>query len=328
MCIAKWGVRNSIRILFPDLYSDTRKNAFLEKEEIATFYEKGLLPTLRTLLQDRGNGLPATYQLELFRSQGIDGKLSFGTKMLAAWLVPNFGDTLRRELVANGVPWGQGLVFLHQIKGVKDATYHSLEEDSVCLALADVLEKNSLPYLDIMESPGVDNWFIDVGLEISSERGECLAWRTDRHNVLLRHLAEVTEEAANRLTTIGSSQYYRDLTSHMTAVSGCRITPGPRARSKFDAVYFQLYTTDKALIYRPDHGHYGKYITVKQVLEGKAGAYLQNLYELYATASRSQYSCARVEMRIPFKHAESVLLEIEERTVYECLVAIPRFVWW
>ncbi|KAF9033679.1 hypothetical protein BDP27DRAFT_1374970 [Rhodocollybia butyracea] len=54
------------------------------------------------------------------------------------------------------------------------------------------------------------------------------------------------------ITSLGSSKYSRDIVSHLLGVSGCQIEPGVRAAGAFEAVYFQLYSTDKALTYNPE----------------------------------------------------------------------------
>lgn len=113
-------------------------------------------------------------------------------------------------------------------------------------------------------------WWIDVGLEINSKKDEgCLAWRTDSHY------------QADRLTTPGSSKYTRDMASHLTEVSGCRIAPGFVSNTALSVRYFQAYTTDKSHTYRIDQGRYGKFITCDRILKGKDKDYLEGVYRLY-----------------------------------------------
>ncbi len=74
------------------------------------------------------------------------------------------------------------------------------------------------------------DWWIDVGLEISSSAKKCLAWRTDSHYHIVQEALEISGLHAARITRPGSSKYIRDMTSHLTSVSGCRISPGVRAQ--------------------------------------------------------------------------------------------------
>jgi hypothetical protein len=63
------------------------------------------------------------------------------------------------------------MMFMVQIRGVKEAFGHNPNQDMAQLELDRLLE-------DFDTSSGT--WFVDVGLEIS-ERGHAYLWRTDAH---------------------------------------------------------------------------------------------------------------------------------------------------
>lgn len=312
-----------IRVLFPALCEDGR-SSILKQEEQITFYEKGFRPAVFELLGASASDWPPDYESEMFRARGHNGQLSFMTKMLPEWHVRALGDKIREHLHNNNVPWGEGLVFLHQIRGVKTTSQHTPHENDSEVALDEWLDSN---FLNINDLTG-DDWWVDVGLQIDSREEECLAWRTDSHFHLVKEVLKISEHHANRITSITSSKYTRDMTSHLTAVSGCRISPGPRAEGRFSVQYLQLYTTDKSLTYRQDKGHYGKFITCPDVLAGKADSYCENLYGVYLAAMKDNFSLARVEVRIPIKHASSVLIDLHNDTIHQWLVSFPRVVWW
>ncbi|KAF9455548.1 hypothetical protein BDZ94DRAFT_1277936 [Collybia nuda] len=266
----------------------------------------------------------------MFRARGQNGQLSFCTKIVAQWLVPELGDAIRLSLAENGCSWGTGLVFLHQIRGVKHSSSHTPNFRSAEAALELFLQDNKLTIKDPGEEEGddeEDRWWIDVGLEAISNFGHCLAWRTDAHPHIIERVLSITSDAAARITKPGSSLYARDLVSHLTAVSGCRITPG-NAHGLYHASYVQLYNTDKALIYRPDGTAHGKYIKATEILAGKGPKFVENLVQLYNNAIETCSSHARIEVRVPLEHGHQVLLNLDDRLVCESLVSIDPKVWW
>ncbi|KAG6906448.1 hypothetical protein DXG01_013908 [Tephrocybe rancida] len=325
LCIGKWGTHNMIRVLLPELYNEQR-SPFLTQQEQITFYEKCLLPSVQKLTPNQASEWPPNYASEFFRAQNRRGQLSFTSKFFRAEEVPNLGTTLRESLAENGLTWGTGLIFLIQVRGVKHSTSHSLYSNNAEPALNVFLQQNHLCPFEIEHSFG--SWWIDVGLEVISDQGNSLAWRTDSHFHVVRRLCELEELKAHRITTPGSSKYTRDLVSHLPAVSGCRISPGPQARGNFDTQYLQMYTTDKALTYRVDNSHFGKYLTCSDVLKGKSEKYLHKLYTLYGEASMTTPAFARVELRVPYKNATLVLLDIDDDFVRDSVLSIPTQTWW
>ncbi|RXW13321.1 hypothetical protein EST38_g12530 [Candolleomyces aberdarensis] len=324
--LAKWETHNLIRVLFPDLYGPDRQSFHLSKQEQVEFYEKGLLPTLQLLLEHRGGDLPPTYDAEMFRARQQSGKLSFTTRMLPDWQVEWFGDTLRRVLVTNGVTWGANLVFLHQIRGMKNATHHFvLDKQNGEVALDEFLDRVGLR-LDILKESG--EWWVDVGAEISSTQNRCLAWRTDKHASLVQLALNIQSRHAERITKLGSSKYYRDPASHLIGASGFRITPGVWAQGEFEAQYIQAYTTDKALTYALDNGKVSKYITPGQLLHGKGESYISGLYDVYRQGVDENFSTARIELRVPIEHAASALIYLDLDALRRCLLSFSSWVWW
>lgn len=261
----------------------------------------------------------------MFRARGRRGQLSFTTKMIPDWCVEDLGDHIRDSLTENGYSWGTGLVFLHQIRGVKHSTTHEFDTSSARPALEAFLVHNHLD-IDTLSSGG--QWWIDVALEIGSSDGQCIAWRTDSHFHVVKKVCKLKTEVADRITKPTSGKYTRDLTSHLPSVSGCRISPGPQARGRYGVEYLQLYTTDKSHTYHIDHNHYGKYITCSDVLKGKAGDFVVSLYQLFVRASMAICSQARIEVRVPIQHATTVLYNLDVEEMRRSLVSIPRVVWW
>lgn len=313
-----------IRVLIPDLYNE-RRSQFLSQDEQRIFYEAGLRPAIERLQLERAAEWPATYNDEMFRARGVNGQLSFQTKIVPDWLLRELGDYLRESLEENGYSWGEGLVFLHQIRGVKHSTTHSTTARAASEALSKFLTSNSLPII-LLNAP--HSWWLDAALEFNSKAGNCVAWRTDSHYHVVRAVTGISEYQAQRITKPGSSKYTRDMTSHLTQVSGCRIAPGAQARGPYDIAYIQMYTTDKSLTFRQDQGRYGKFITCERILKGKATAYIDQLYELYTHAIDNNYSLARIEIRLPLRHGYRALVSLDGNLIYNSLVSVPTDFWW
>lgn len=326
LCIAKWGTHNMIRVLLPGLYDGVRTTPFLTQEELAVFYEKGLRPAVEMLAGAAAAEWPPSYSAEMFRARGKKGTLSFQTKTIPSWLVSSLGDEIRRALSNNAVPWGVGLVFLHQIRGVKASNVHNPNQ----LAARDTFEEFTAHNDIVNDAFLTGDWWIDVGLEVASEEEEkeCLAWRTDSHFHVVKAALQISTSNANRITQPGSSKYLRDMTSHLTAVSGCRISPGARAEGPYEAVYLQMYTTDKSVTYRPDGSHFGKFLTGQDILKGKVDDYCHELYELYREATEKNYALSRIEVRVPVYNATSVLLDLDINTIRNGLVSFHPSIWW
>lgn len=314
-----------IRILIPELYDGEGRSPFLSQDEQRTFYEKGLRPAIAALCNLPAAEWPVTYNDEMFCARRRNGQLSFTSKMLGAWLVPELADAIRTALTNNGVSWATGLVFLHQIRGVKHSTQHAPNTRSSTIALRQFLDQCKLPWRRISTE---GTWFIDTAVEVSSIAGNCLAWRTDSHyNIIRKAVVGLDDDTAERITRLGSSKYARDITSHLPAISGCRVDT-QTTRGDHNIVYVQLYTTDKAHTYRPEQGHFGKFITPEDILKKKAPAWIANICTLYNNASDTGSAHARLEVRSGIHHAVDALLGIEETLYRKSLISVPCKPWW
>lgn len=165
------------------------------------------------------------------------------------------------------------------------------------------------------------SWWIDVGIQVSLDALDCLAWRTDSHSQIVQEICNIDVRNAVRLTSVGSSQYTCDMTSHLPQVSGCRIEPDVQGQGPFQVAYLQLYTTDKAVTYRLDQGHHSKFITCA---DRKANNFINGLYTTYRNAIDNNYGQARMEVRIPVAFCKDVLVELDRNVI--CLISIHGIV--
>ena len=268
---------------------------------------------------------PADRDSEMFRARQTTGRLAFSTRILPADMVENFGDTLREHLSRNGVLWGRGLVFLHEIRGVKNTSRHQFDDTNANPALQEFLTKNGLD-LWMLETSG--EWYVDVGAEITSTTDRCIAWRTDQHHTLVEQVLRIDAHNARRITRLGSSKYYRDPASHLTGASGFRISPGVRAQGPLEVKFFQAYLTDKQITAAKEANHFGKFITPYHLLKGKGESYIHSLFSLYKSASTNNFSAARFEVRVPIGHGSTALLDVDLNKLRLCLLSFDPAIWW
>ncbi|KAF8958753.1 hypothetical protein BDZ97DRAFT_1667945 [Flammula alnicola] len=322
--IGKWGVHTLLRILIPGLYTQDGGSS-VSADDLRVFYDLGFYPAIRQLMGDQANDWPASYQAEVFRAQGSNGKFQIQTKMFPEHLVPQLGDALREALVSNGVEWGESIVFLHQVRGVKNTSVHRVYPAAIDNAFADFLDSNRLVYQELIAN---GRWWVDVGLEAMSRSGECLAWRTDSHRHVVGRILRINEYRADKITRPTSSKYTRDLTSHMPQVSGCRVAPGAHGEGDCHARYVQLYQTDKSVTAHKEGFQHGKFVNGAAVLDGKGVKYLEQLYDLYVHSCRTVQAHARAEVRIPIEHYSVPFLNVTPTLMGRSLVTFPKNFWW
>jgi hypothetical protein len=314
-----------LRVFIPDLHNPHTRSPFLSQEDHRIFYEYGLLPAVRELCEDRADEWPTTYTDEMYRARGRNGTLSFQTKRIPAWNVEDLGKTIRSKLHEAGIPWAARIIFLHQIRGVKDSNIHSVDEVAATRALEEFLMEENLDENAVFTGGA---WWIDVGIQVSSHAKSCLAWRTDSHGKIVQQICNINVQNAVRLTSVGSSQYTRDMTSHLPQVSGCRIEPGVQGRGPFQVAYLQLYSTDKSVTYRLDQGRHSKFITCADAIRGKANQFINGLYSAYRNAIDNNYGQARMEVRVPIAFCKNVLVDLDRNVICRGLVSFRSMEWW
>lgn len=315
-----------IHIFFPSLVAEDRKGSQLSKSEKTDFYELVLRPTIATLLPDDVSDWAPTYEAEIFRAKKRTGYMAYQTKVLPQWVLGSLSGKLREVLVESGVEWCENFFFSHTIRGTKHGTQHSMDEASAEVALEEYLMDAKIS----IHATETGFWFIDVGVEYSAvDRPECLQWSTSSHFHVVREVLRIPDDHASRITRIGSTKYSRDVVSHLPAVSGCRIEPGVQAAGQFEVHYFQMYTTDKAITYNPEGGYHGKAITMDVAMgRSQPPPFLHGLYGVYNSAMGENASNARIEVRVPFRHATRALLHVDSHVVRNSLLSFRLDEWW
>ncbi|KAG7093166.1 hypothetical protein E1B28_006855 [Marasmius oreades] len=321
------GPRGQVHIFFPKLclqVDDLSNGVQLSLGRKAEFYEKGLRPSVEAILHGSADDWPATFEAELFRIRKRSGHMAFGTRIVPPEFLDLLVDELRFQLEQEGVDWAKDFFFTHTIRGVKMGTWHSLDEDSARMAFMTFLNHSSIP------AGALDQglWWVDIGIQYRSEENQCLQWTTRSHSKMIRYALGVTQDQADRLSSLGSSRYSRDIVSHLTGISGCRVEPRSWGGT-YEAAYLQLYTTDKQTTYSPDGFHHAKAITIKEAMDEKIQPvpFIDHLIRSYEDSSNIA-SLARIEVRVPVAFAFQALMNIPSRVVRSSLASFSRETWW
>jgi hypothetical protein len=109
-----------------------------------------------------------------------------------------------------------------------------------------------------LEATYESNWWIDMGLEITSDDAY-LQWHISSHLQVVKEVLQIPECQAKRITSFRSSTYARYMVSHLTAMSGCRTEPGVEVQGPFQAACIKMYMTDKGK-------HHRKAMTIKTAM--------------------------------------------------------------
>ncbi|KAJ8074343.1 hypothetical protein PM082_012656 [Marasmius tenuissimus] len=318
-----WGNRCQIHIFFPKLYDHGGPSVRISESQMAEFYVKGVRPAIVEILPESASDWPPSYTSEVFRITRANGRKAYGTKMVPQEFLGKFVATLRLKLDEDHITWAAGFFFMHSVRGVKLTSFHYPDRQSARMALEELLSEVSIPWDATLRG----RWYIDVAIELRSKDKACLQWTTHSHPSVIAAVLHISESQAIRMTGLGSSRYERDNASHLMGVSGCRVEPRSGS-GPLDVAYVQLYTTDKATTYAPERGFHGKAITMNMAMSAdQPTSFLSNLIKSY-TDSVAIASLARVEVRLPFRHALDVLLDIPKATFRKSLAVFSREVWW
>ncbi|KAG6898534.1 hypothetical protein C0993_006176 [Termitomyces sp. T159_Od127] len=332
----KFGPRHHLHVFFPALWTPERAKSrqpyLLTKREREIWYECGLRPAIVKLLDEHmASEWPATCETEEIRARTARGTFSWATKVIPDHVVPSLADEIRRAVIRSyhvsieERMWATSFLVLHTVRGTKSITYHRLEPLSVEYYFYKFLRDSRLSRDVYTEG----EWYVDVAIEISNPAGDCLQWTTAGHQRLVQQILRIDDDNAERITSLNSTKYSRDYSSHLSALSGCRIVPGTRAQGEFRAKYLQAYTTDKAVTYNNDGRHHAKFITSKEAMAPTHPApTIAGLHTIFEQAIENNGCNARVEVRVPIDFAMNVLYEFDSEEIRRCLCAFSRRTWW
>lgn len=222
----------------------------------------------------------------------------FSSIDIPAHLLPQFCERLRHRL--DNYSSFQDSFFLHEWRGLKGATLHNPDDDEAIdqalLAACDIID------FDILEDPSdLENWWIDIGLEIRSE-GRVLQWLQEGHSQLLQYcLPSQTAQGIRKI--LRSKKFKIDISTLLYDLAGFRVeVPGPGRADQ--VAYINVYTTDKSATYQLHHGAFSRH-RASDLLPTRISALVHDikelgiLYDLCAGARGPVHEgAARLEARI------------------------------
>lgn len=215
---AKQGVRMQTRLFFPALFKNEpnwlkgiRMDPICEK-----FYDKCLRPAIEAANLAAASHWPVNYEHAKMLYRKDDGTYTFKTMDVSSWIMADFQHALLEKM--DDYPEFKGAFWQHEIRGTKDATQHAMTDR---FAREEALR--SLMDHVVMEDINMDEWKIDVALEVNSGC-ENLLWLTLGHARVLDYaLPGVTPEQVRRLLD-SDTKFQRDDVAQLSAIAGFRLT--------------------------------------------------------------------------------------------------------
>ncbi|EKM81403.1 hypothetical protein AGABI1DRAFT_125793 [Agaricus bisporus var. burnettii JB137-S8] len=233
---------------------------------------------------------------------------------------------LQLSLDINNPDWVRDFIVLHAIHEMKHAHVPSDEssESTLDRYLYDCgIHPDTFP---------TGEWYLDVGLEVTSRRRLCLQWMTSAHSVLAKEaLRSIDDDDAASLTCFGADGYFRDVVNHLDEVSGFCFFPGS-TRFPGGCKVVRAYTTDEDIL---GGDNAARCLTLKEVFQERFVQFLptiETLIDTCVSARGEKPSKARLEVRVPLHHAHSVLLDVDPNfrltrllAINEALVGMSHF---
>jgi hypothetical protein len=220
------------------------------------------------------------------------------------------------------VPWGKDLVFGTELRGIKNITEHTPEPENADDALYSLFRGFSHNGQDVE-----GDWYVDVALELIL-KDKAVVWHADCYWPIMEQLLGFSTREVNR-TIANKHLFEMDINQHLTQVAGfrarCKKGTGP-----YEVLYIQAYTSDKALTYQPEGGNFGKTLKASHAMEGgeNGPSYVGRLLDAYEEARKSIDVVARLEVRVPLRHAATVLLAFPRDLYRQTALVFPRQLWW
>lgn len=216
--------------------------------------------------------------------------------------------------------------FVHELRGTKSSSHHDPKKaDERRAAMDDVLA-----IFDAQLDP--DQWVVDIGLEIRQE-GCVLQWLTEGHRRIMAYLLPSASE--ERISDILKSptQYQCDISAQLRELGGFRASPGSRGK-KDQVSYINVYTTDKSATYQLHDGIFRRRkpwhlfpSSITQLIKD-----MKIIGDTFRSCAGDDTDGlegnARMEIRVPLRLADAVLVDLPYDLVEAAVASFPRNTFW
>jgi hypothetical protein len=324
--LGKISRRHVTRVFFPCLYNQNESPA-LSQATLAGIYDLCVRPSVIAVNAIDQSHWPVSYAAARIQNRGRDGRFHYSSVDVAGVYLQEFGENLIR--IFDQHDDFKGAFFLHELRGTKGISLHDPSQEWERRDSLDQL----LNFLDVT-SIRLDDWTIDVALEIR-HAGRVIQWLTTAHRRILEFVLPSADDDKISAILNSKRQYKCDLSAQLQDLGGCRVTPGSRGRDD-DVTYINVYTTDKSPTYQLHSGVFRRRQAL-ELLPASIQKLIDNIAEMAEVFGQcagnnaddnAQEGCARLEVRVPLRRANQVLLELPNDLVQASTLSFDTAIWW
>ncbi len=321
LCTSGTTRRHITRIAFPALMDVGNPNSTraVPAAHLRAIYDTCIRPSIIDIMPWEAGHWPPSYDAEFKRIQTSRG-LQFGTQQVPAEHVKEFGDLLLHQI--HSQPWGHGAFYLHQIRGVRQATQHPDGEQAE--SIQEFLRGYNIDLIDKA------NFWVDVGYTIHSD-GHVLMPRKDGHWRVLRKFLGLSDDEAHAYTNTHKCKF--DPACQLSMLGGFHTDVNPTLAQSTTVEYIQMYNSEKNPTYRltRERGQPSIHLTMQDLVAKGFPAidrHVKGLGEIYESARQHTPGHCRIEARISLANVFRNRFAMTAHDVCNMVVAIPRTQWW
>ena len=325
ICVAEASNHTLIRLLFPNRQpADEDESLAITNEECAWIYEDVILPSLDAVRSAQMVHWPVTYAAALQLTEN-------GTRVkhleIPADSVQQFGDEVISRLPMDG-PLGDAY-FMIERRGTKGGFPWVFGDPEDRLR---ILELYCAELEMDLEDENLENWYIDLGLELSLP-GHVLQWdRTAHAAILAAATGTLSERQAEAHTR--QRRFYVDMSSHFYRLAGFRYQPAEPINGIH---YFNVYHTEKSATYTLHKGLFREY-KASSLLPGSLDSFIESVDKISGQfhqclgtngdVDNSLDGSVRIEVRINMLAAMRGLDGMTRDLYHRFVIAIENDDWW
>ncbi|KDQ49882.1 hypothetical protein JAAARDRAFT_142807, partial [Jaapia argillacea MUCL 33604] len=293
----------------------------LSQNLLARLYNECIREAVKVAVPDALSRWPASYEAGFKLAQDRQGKLHFGAQDISVPHLAIFNEELRERM--DDIPEFRDSFYVHEVRGTKGCSDHDgteLEERNETLdELCHFLDTGMIHE---------DEWWIDVGLEVSCQDHVVQWLETAHHQLLSACLPSCTMNAVDKL--VNGSRFDVDRVALLRDFAGFRVEV--KSAGDLDGVvYVQAYTTDKCATYQLHQGAFTRH-RPSDLFPDKVEALLKHVLtisQVYGVcAVEGNPGCARLEVRSTLKTSRVHLNDLEPTFLMDAVSILPINTWW
>ncbi|KAK0452204.1 uncharacterized protein EV420DRAFT_1701746 [Desarmillaria tabescens] len=334
-CILEFGTNSKICIMFPQAYYRGRGNSLLTDEECAHLYA-AVTVAHRYADPLSSHERPSNWESALHRanpSRHSKKGAHVHRLNLPEHATGPFLDKLLDHLNGpDGEPWAKNALYYIERRGLKELNRHRVNDLSFLESSEQCLEQFMGDIIPPDAALG-DILYIDTALEIG-QHGAAVLPRTSQHATFITRALDIPQEQSSVLATHDFKGYQRQPFALLGEASGCRISYHHGA-GNHQAVFIQVYTSDKALVAHASSVKNAIYLKPSHVFfrkanrsDGSVPEFIQTSCDVLASAAEDMDIVTRIEARVPYAAAHAVFQNITGGAVHQLLTLHDRKVVW